>query len=530
MTITHRRRWRTTILGAVAVTALLAGPAVAQKVLRVIPQADLKNLDPHWTTAAITQNHGFMIYDTLFALDGKLLPQPQMVDKHVASADGLSHSMTLRAGMKFHDGSPVTAKDAVASVKRWAARNTGGQAMMAAVASLEATGDLTFEFKMSRPFGLLTRVLADPSLPAFIMREQEAKTDPFQQVTEQIGSGPFTFDKPNYVPGAKVVYRKFAGYAARAEPVSGMAGNKSANVDVVEWLYIPDVNTATQALLKGEADVFEQPSYDLLPLLTRDRNITVKVLDTLGKMGHVRPNHLHPPFNNVKAREALQLMVGQSDFLAAMVGNKTYEKECFAIFMCGSPFETQAHSERYRKADLARAKQLLQEAGYKGEEVVIMQPTDQQLIGVIAQLTAQVMRDAGMKVRIDALDWSSLTSRRTNQDAPGPGSAGWNIFTTWWTGVPMSSPITSAPLVSTCDRKNWFGWPCDEQTEKLRADFLVAPDLEAQKRVTEALQKRYYETFPYVNTGQFFAPVAWRNNIVNVPDALLFVAWGLDKR
>jgi len=517
---------------AAALAAMLAvGGAQAETVLRIVPQADLKNLDPIWTTAAITQNHGYMVYDTLFALNSKLEPKPQMVESWTKSPDAMTWSFTLRKGMKWHDGTPVTAKDAVASLTRWSKRATDGGAMFSRLDTIAAKDDLTFEMKFKQPFGPVIEVFANPALPPFIMREKEAMTDPFQQVPDPIGSGPFVFAKDEWVPGNKVVYKKFKDYAARSEPTDGFAGAKTVKVDKVEWIYIPDTNTAVQALLKGEVDAIEQPPYDLLPLMKRDKNIVIRVLDPLGKMGHVRPNHLHPPFNNVKARQALAYLVEQNEFLAAMVGNPEFEKECLAVFMCGSPLATDKHAQDYyRKANMEKAKKLLAESGYKGEPIVILQPTDQQLIGTIALVIAQKLRDIGANVKLESMDWSTLTSRRPRQDAPGPGSPGWNIFTTWWTGIPMSNPITNAPLVSSCDKSAWFGWPCDEQIEKLRADFLSAPNAEAQKKIAEDLQKRYYEVIPYVNTGQFTAPVAWRTNLANVPDALLFVAWGIEKK
>jgi peptide/nickel transport system substrate-binding protein len=527
----YLRQGLTKGLAAAAVSAMLAlGPASvrAESVIRMIPQADLKNLDPHWTTAAITQNHGYMIYDVLFALDSKLEPKPQMIDKWTTSPDGMKWSFTLRPGMRFHDGSPVTAKDTVVSVIRWAKRATDGQAMMAQAESLAATGDLTFDLTFKNKFGPVLQVLANPALPAFIMREKEAMTDPFEQVKEQIGSGPFVFAKDEWMPGNKTVYRKFKDYVPRSEPSDGFAGGKVVKVDKVEWLYIPDNAVATQALISGEVDAFEQPPYDLLPLLKKDKNITVKVLDSLGKYGHIRPNFLYPPFDNVKAREALMLLIDQKQFLAGMVGNPEYEKECFAIFMCGSPLETAVGAEPYKKANIEKAKQLFKEAGYKGEPVVVMTPTDQQIIGNIATLIADQLRQAGVNVDLQSMDWSTLTTRRTKKDPPAQG--GWNIFTTWQSGYPMTSPITSFALVTSCDQKNWFGWPCDEQIEKLRASFITAGTLDEQKKIAEAIQKRYYEFLPFADTGQFFAPVAWRNNLVGVPNALLLEFWNIEKK
>jgi peptide/nickel transport system substrate-binding protein len=356
-------------------------------------------------------------------------------------------------------------------------------------------------------------------------------TDPNEQVSQVIGSGPFVFERDQWVPGDKVVYSKFEDYVPRGEPSDGFAGGKVVKVDRVEWVYIPDTNTATQALIAGEVDAYEIPPIDLLPVLEADPNIEVKVLDPLGKMGHIRPNHLYPPFNNVKARQALQLLVDQKAFLAAQVGNPTYEKVCYAVFLCDSPFETDVYSEAWQQQDKERAKQLMAEAGYDGEPIVVLVPTDQQIIYNNVLVMVDLLKEIGVNVDAQSMDWSTLTSRRPKMEDPREQpNVGWHIFPTWWTGYNMSSPLTNEPLVATGDPQSaWFGWPKDEETERLRAQFAEAETREDQMAAIEALQKRFYEFFHYINTGQFVTPVAWRKSLQGVPNALLFVAWNIEK-
>ena len=528
------RSTRRILSGVILGTGLslgVTGAAMAETVLRVVPQADLKNIDPVWTTAAITANHGYMVYDMLFAMDSRLEPQPQMVESYDVSDDGLTYTFTLREGLLFHDGSPVEASDAVASIRRWSVKRSDGLAMMDRAVSLEATDARTFVLKLKEKFGPTLQVLANPTLPLVIMREEEAMTDPNTQVSEVIGSGPFVFVKDEWVPGNKVVYKKFDGYVPRSEPSDGFAGGKVVKVDRVEWIYIPDANTATQALLAGEVDAYEIPPIDLLPILEADPQITVKVLDRLGKMGHIRPNHRWPPFDNVKARQALQLLVDQQAFLAAQVGNPSLEKICYAVFMCDSPFSTDAHSDPWRTQDKGKAKQLLKEAGYNGEPIVVLVPTDQQIIYNNVLVMIDLLKEIGVNVDAQSMDWSTLTSRRPKTEDPNTQpNVGWHIFPTWWTGYNMSSPLTNQPLVATGDEKSaWFGWPEDDEIEALRADFIAAGSKEDQMNVIDALQKRYYEVIPYLNTGQFVTPVAWRNTLEGVPNALLFSAWNIEK-
>ena len=338
------RRLKTLLAASalVAVSVVPALPASAETVLRLVPQADLKIIDTTWTNALITRNYGLMVYDTLFALDSKLKPQPEMVQSWTKSPDGMVWTFTLRSGMKFQDGTPITAADAVQSLKRWGARRVDGIAMMAAAESLTAKDALTFELRFKTPFGPVLETLANPILPTFVLRAQDATGDPFTQQNYDtvVGSGPFTFDKKEWVPGAKVVFHRWAGYQPRPEPADGFAGGKVVKVDRVEWMILPDAAVALQALQRGEVDVIDSPQIDLLPLVQDDPNVEVKVLDKLGWQGIVRPNALFPPFDNPKARQALMMGIDQNSYLAAIAGDQPLKRPCLAIFVCGSPNET----------------------------------------------------------------------------------------------------------------------------------------------------------------------------------------------
>ena len=276
------RRWLAG-LGVAAALALAALPAHAETVLKVIPQASLRVLDPIWTTGYITRNHGYLIYDTLFSLDPQLKPQPQMVDKWTVTDKGLKYTFTLRPGLKFHDGAPVTSRDVVASIKRWGARDSMGRKLMDFTASMEAVSANTFVINLKEPFGLVLDALAKPSSNVpFIMPERVAMTDPNKQIEDFTGSGPFVFVKEEFNPGSKAVYTKFKDYVPRKEPASLLAGGKVVKVDRVEWIYMPDANTAVAAMNAGEMDYYENPPIDLLPLLKANPKIKVDVTDPLG--------------------------------------------------------------------------------------------------------------------------------------------------------------------------------------------------------------------------------------------------------
>jgi peptide/nickel transport system substrate-binding protein len=532
MVRTHFGVRRLAAVAALALPLAIAGLGAAngQSVLRLVPQADLKNLDPVWTTAQITLNHGYMVYDVLFALDENQTPQPQMIDTYEKSGDNLVWKFKLRDGLIFSDNSSVQAKDAVASIKRWGVRMSAGQTMMSRVNEIVATGPLTFEIRFKEPFGPVLHALAEPATAMFVMREEEALTDPFQQIQKTIGSGPFVFSREEWVPGAKVVYRKNPAYKPRAEAPSGFAGAKLAKVDRVEWIYIPDPNTATHALLNGEVDIYEIPPIDLLPRLKADRNIKIEVLNKIGFQGMLRPNHLVPPFNHPKAREALLYIVDQKDYLAGMIGDRELERPCWAVFICGTPLESKAGlGDWAASANHAKAKQLLAEAGYKGERVVIMDPTDQQIIHNMTLVTAEKLRSIGVNVDLQAMDWSTLTSRRPVKEAPDKNPGGWNIFHTWGTGVTMGNPLASTAAPTPCDGKNWFGWACDEELEKVRQQFITAATVEERRLLADRYQTGFYKLVNYVPLGEFFVPVAYRTNVRGVLKASLLVLWNVEK-
>ncbi|MDP1966721.1 MAG: ABC transporter substrate-binding protein, partial [Reyranella sp.] len=350
---------------------VVAAPAaMAETTLRMVAHSDLKVLDPIWTTAFISRNHGYLIYDVLFAKDAEQRIQPQMVGKYETSADKLTWTFTLRDGLEWHDGQPVTAEDCVASIKRWAVRDPLGQQMTAAMAEIKPVDAKTFTIVLKEPFGLLLEALGKPSSNVpFMMPKRVADTDPGKQIADYTGSGPFVFKKEEWKPGEKVVYARNTKYKPRAEPPSMLAGGKIAKVDRIEWLAISDPMTAANALIQGEIDMIESPVPDHFPILKADKNIALFGWNQLGSQIIMRFNHLHPPFNNVKARQAAMYAIAQEDFLRAQVGNPEIYSVCNAPLVCGSPHEKK-YGDLLIKPDLEKARQLLKESGYDGTPIV----------------------------------------------------------------------------------------------------------------------------------------------------------------
>ncbi|SDN86044.1 peptide/nickel transport system substrate-binding protein [Lutimaribacter pacificus] len=522
-TMTRRAVLAAALAVPVAVSSI-ASPANAETVMRVIPHADLKNLDPIWTTAYISRNHGYMIYDTLFAMDDNFVPQPQMVDTWTTSDDGLVWTFVLRDGLKFHDGAPVTGEDVVASLTRWGARDGMGQQLFGVIDTLEAPDEKTVVMTLKEPYGLVLESIGKISSNVpFIMPKRIAETDPFEQITEYVGSGPFVFQADEWVPGSTVVYTKFEDYVPRDEPVSAAAGGKIAKVDKVIWQYFPDATTAMNALMAGEVDFYEQPAPDLAPILSSNPDITVEVNDPLGGIGFARFNHLLPPFDDADVRRAAIMAMKQEDYLAAGVGDPQFWKTCYSVFPCGTPLENDAGSDVMATGDVAAAKTALEATGYDGTPVVIMQPTDIPMLSAFSLVTAEKLRNAGFTVQLEAMDWSTLTSRRALRDPVGEG--GWNIFHTWWIGADVIDPMAIA--FSGNPDKGWFGWAEDAELEEARTAFAKAGSLEEKQALAAKVQERLWAIGASGQLGQFFTPVAYRNNVKGLIKSPVQFFWNM---
>ena len=524
-----KSRW-TKLTTVMALSGALVGlaPAVQAVTLKAVMHSDVKIVDPIWTTAYIVRNHGYMIYDTLFALDEKGEIKPQMVDKYTESPDKLTYVFTLRDGLLWHDGKPVTAEDCVASIKRWGAKDALGQKLMSFIDTMAADDAKTFTVKLKSQTGLLLFGLAKPSSNVpFMMPKRVADTDPNTQISEFVGSGPFVFKTDEWKPGDKIVYVKFDKYKPRAEPASGLAGGKVVKLDRVEWLAISDQQQAANALLGGEIDYFEQPPVDLIPLLKDDKTLKLVNYNPLGLQYTLRPNHIQKPFDNPKVRQALMYALNQKDFLDATIGNPDYYKVCKALFICGTPLESEKGMEGMLESNFTKSKELLKEAGYDGTPIVLLQSTDLAALTNLGPVAKQLLEKGGFKVDMQSSDWQTVVARRVRRDAPSAG--GWNLMMTSWVSADVLNPVMSGFVNASCD-KAAFGWPCDAEMEKLRDDFARETDPAKQKAIVEAVQVREREEVTHVNLGLYYIPIATRGNVSGVLTAAAPVFWNIEKR
>ncbi len=521
------RRMLHGFIGA-SIAIALSVSANAESVLKVSVHADLKNIDPIWTTALITANHGYAIYDTLFAPDADFKMKPQMTESYTVTDDGLVYVIKLRDGLKWHDGAPVTAADCIASIARWGKRDGLGQVLMGRMDKMEAVDARTIKLTLKEPFGATILALGkDMSNVPFMMPERIAKTDPHKRIEELIGSGAFKIEKEKWVPGSKVFYTKNQDYVPRGEPASNFAGGKVVHFDRLEWHYIPDANTALNALQAGEIDLIENLAADLVPLAKAADGVVVETTDKLGWQPWLVINHLHPPFDNIKARQALQFMVDQATYQQANSSIPNSWRTCPAFFICETPYGSAAGSERVMQQNFATAKKLLKEAGYKGEKVVLLHPTDIPQLHSASVVTANLLRQIGINVDDQAMDWSTVTSRRAEKKKPSEG--GWNLFHTAWPAKVLMNPLLHVGVAGTCD-KAWFGWPCDKELQDLRDQFSRESDQKKLVKLANRMQARAMEYVTYVPLGQYFFFRAYRDNISGVIPSVASFFWNIKKK
>jgi peptide/nickel transport system substrate-binding protein len=527
--VTMRRRdlLKAAAAGAAAMAAPRIGRADRRSKLVFAPVADLTVLDPVVTFNRPTRNFAYLVFDTLYGLDMRWVAQPQMVEGHQIVEDGLSWTLKLRDGLRFHDGEPVLARDVVASIRRFAVRIPFAAALMAATEELSAPDDRTVVFRLKRPFPHLPEALAGPggTVPA-IMPERLATTSPHKPVAEIIGSGPYRFLPEEHVSGARAAFGRFAHYQPRSDGAVGFtSGPKIAHFDRVEWLTL-DPFSAMAALQKGEIDWWESPPRDLIEQIGRDRDVSA-VSQYATAMGILRFNHLHPPFDNPAIRQALLGAVDQAEAMTAIAGeDRSSWYDAVGLFGTGTPFANDAGIEVMRAPrNYASVRQQLERAGYKGEPIVVIAPTDLPGMRNLSLIGADQLRRAGMKVDFQEMDFGTVVRRRSNQASPDKG--GWNAFFTFIDrSIPNTNPYGN-PAIRADGLAAWDGWPTSPRIEALRAAWLDASNLDEQRRICAELQMQLWHDVPFIPMGEYWQTTAYRKELLGIEPGAFAVFYGV---
>jgi peptide/nickel transport system substrate-binding protein len=520
-------RPRLFMLAALIATTTTAPAQSAESMLRFVPHADLSIIDPHGTGVYITRNYGYMVYDTLFAFDSAFRPQPQMVESWTISDDKLTYTFGLRDGLKWHDGQKVRAADVVASLKRWGVRNDSyGQALLAAASAIEAIDDNQFRVTLKAPFPVLDAFATLTSPTPFMLPERIAQTDPYTQIKEAVGSGPFRMVMSEWRPGHQVVFAKNPDYVPRAEPPLWASGGKRVKIDRVEWNYIPDALTAMNALNGGEVDFWENLANDYVPAVSRDPNIAVAPRG--GFIGTMRFNQLFPPFDNIKMRQAVLAVVDQRDFMAAMAGDNSNWRTCPSVYACDWEMPDPPGGEALAgPRDYDKAKRLIAEAGYKGEKILLLDPADIPQLHAEALVANDVLKRLGLNVDLVTAEWGTVI-RRVNSKEP-PNQGGWNVFVTAFADYDMINPATNRSLRAGGITGAPPGWPTDPLLESLRSEWFQAADDNRRRELADKIQQRAFEFVTYIPTGQYRARSAYRTYLKGRLDAPIPFLWNIEK-
>ena len=526
---TFLRSTAATMLPLGAATTLPAPAVQAQtaraKTLRVVPLTSLFSLDTVFNTSLVTTNHGWAVYDTLFGFNSKREISPQMAEGHTVSDDGRTYTIKLRDGLKFHNGEPVRAQDAVQSLKRWAGRETFGQTVGQFVDTWGVQDDKTIKITLTRPVPVFLEAITrgSASVP-FIVPEHIAKTDPFKQITDPTGSGPYKFNMSEFAAGSFASYTRNADYVPRKEAADWTSGGKVAHFERLEWPTIPEPATAAAALIAGEVDWYEQVQPDLIPVLRKNPEITIGSANPGGFNGIMRFNHLHPPFNNPAIRRAVLMAVNQQDYMESITGNDaTALRLCKAMFPCGTPYGQEIGAS-VMTGDLEKAKAALKAAGYKNEKVVIISPADVPTIGPMGDVTYDLLKKLGMNVELIAVDWATLTTKRAIKEPVEKG--GWSIFHTWSPSLIIGTPVEHFAMRGL-GMTGWAGWFADEKMETLTREWTVATTAAEQTRIAGEVHARAFETIPFVLCGQFQIRTAYRKYLTGVVEGGAAYMWNV---
>ena len=514
---------RRQILAAGAALPFLAAPRLARAAggtVTAVLESEVVILDPHVTTAAITRSFGYHVFDTLFAMDGQGQIRPQMLEGHTVSADQLTWDFTLRPGLTFHDGAPVTAADCVASLNRWAARDSLGRMLLAALDRLEAVDATRFRMNLKKPFPLMLDVLGKPNAPVpFIMPARVVQAAGEQRIKEIIGSGPFRFRPDQFRPGDRMLLERFSAYSPRAEEPDFLAGGKAVRIEQLLLKTMPDDATGATALTAGEIDYMQYLPFDHLAPLGRNRQVKLIGLGGIHMFqGNFRLNHASGPFADPAVRRVLWKLVDQARILQAIGIPEQYRLDsCPSFWMCGTPLETAAGGEVAR-LDIAGARAELARTGYKGEPVVMLE-VQGSISQTAGQVLAQNMKQAGFTVDEQVMDWGTVLARRARKE-------GWSLFPVYSNGVDNVSPLTHFYVANNC--ADYPGWSCDTGITGLLEQFAAAPDLAARKVLAEKIQAASYALTPSVMWGQFARPAGYRARLKNFVESSFPMFWQVE--
>ena len=494
--------------------------ARAARPMTVVLESEVKIWDPYFTTATITRTFGLHVFDMLFAMNGRGEIVPQMVDSFETSSDKLNWSFHLRDGLKWHDGTAVTAADCVASLNRWAPRDPLGRMLQAVTESLKVRDERSFTIALKEPFPLMLQLLGKPNAPVPVMMpERLARTPGGTGITDPVGSGPFRFRKDLWQPGYLMVLERNPDYVPRREAPDFLAGGKVVKIDQLNLRVVPDQTIGANALMAGEIDYMQYLPFDLMPVLQTAKDVKLLGLGGIHMFqGNYRLNHAAPPFDDPAVRRVLWKLADQDGVLTAIgVPDQFRAKPCPSFWMCDTPYSTNAGAPKMGP-DIEGARAALKATSYSGQPVIVMEVANS-ISQTACRVLTQNMRAAGFTVEAQQMDWATVLSRRAKRE-------GWSMFGVYSNGTDMLSPLSHFYVASTC--ADYPGWSCDNRIEPLMKAFAKAESEAERKRIAAEIQVISYEMTPSVMWGQFTIPAGYRSNLKNLIQSSYPMFWEVE--
>ncbi|MER3398346.1 MAG: peptide ABC transporter substrate-binding protein [Chloroflexota bacterium] len=490
--------------GCTPAPAPQAGPAapevgaaqLSEAALRVATIGDPPTLDYHFTTASITHVICWNIYETLLALDQNYAPKPMLADSYEVSPDGLTYIFYLRRDVRFHDDTEMTAKDVVASLKRWGELSPTGRSLFTRVKNLDAKDKYTVVFQLAGRFGSLPAYLAYWGQAAVIMPERVVTKAGKEKVSEFIGTGPYKFVE--WKPDVHIKLTRFEGYKPRSEPPDGVAGARIPIIKDVYFLPQPDTSARVTGLLAGDYDFAMNLSADQYATLRNRPDVKTHLLKPYYYPVLVF-NQKEPPCDNLTFRQAVAAIFDCRAIMEPLGPQEFWRLD--PSFMPFGRWWTDAGKEFYNQNNREKAKRLLQEAGYNGEPLIYMSTRQYDFIDKPSQVASQQMRAAGLNVQLEVLDWATLVARRSK-------TSGWHFFTTGWT---MPNDPSAYPFLSCAGQ--WPGFYCNPKTDELLEKFQDEVTFEGQYRVWQQIQAQFWSDCQIIKWGDYYGLYAMRRNV-----------------
>ena len=516
------------LVGTCALAAFVIGAPdtrAQDKVLKVSLSTELQVLDPIVTRINSARVFAYLAYDTLVAMDSAGNFKPQMLDRWEVSNDKLTYTFTLRDGLVWNDGTPVTSEDCVASIERWAKRDPFGGAMMDAVSELRVIDAKQFVMQLRRPFAFVIEALGRSGHQVPVMMPARlARLDAAKPVPEVAGSGPFIFQRKEWRPGDVASFVPNPRDRARPEAPDGLAGGKVVKLDRLDIVSIADQSTRSNALEAGELDWLEIAPMDHVASMRANSAITVgKPRGVDQFLAVLNVNHATPPFNNIKVRKALQAAIVQPEIVTAVgLPDDLVTPFCGSIYMCNAPGSTDAGTDVLKSAGAERARQLLKESGYAGEPVVVFHSRTSALLNPMGLVVAAQLRRAGFNVQVETRDSATMQQRRLQR-------TGWSIVPVVINGIDLMNPLAS-PVVSGNCFDTAPGWYCDPKMTDLLQRYAVAGEPGEQRRLADQIQVAFHDNVNYIIAGQVAAPSAWRSSLTGVVPFTFPLFWNITRR